>query len=257
VRPDGLVVLDIVAGTPARDTVIAPSDPPLLSIIVPVYNEAGTVGAVLERLRSIALPVPREIVVVNDGSTDRTREVLDAVPPGTDLRIIHAERNGGKGSAIRRGLAELRGSIVAIQDADLELDPAQLADLVAPILSGSTRVVYGSRFLGRRPDAPWVTIAANRFLTAATNVLYGARLTDMETCYKVMAADVARSLKLAANRFDIEPEITAKLLRGRHAILEIPVHFSPRSRQAGKKIGWRDGVHAVGVLLKYRFARHE
>ncbi len=151
----------------------APPDSPLLSIIVPVYNEAGTVGAVLARLRSIALPLPREIVVVNDGSTDQTRTVLDDVAPGPDVRIVHAARNGGKGSAIRRGSSEVRGSIVAIQDADLELDPAQIAELVAPIIAGDTEVVYGSRFLGQRPDAPWKTIAANRFLTAVTNLLYG------------------------------------------------------------------------------------
>ena len=233
----------------------APPDSPLLSIIVPVYNEAGTVGAVLARLRSIALPLPREIVVVNDGSTDQTRTVLDDVAPGPDVRIVHAARNGGKGSAIRRGLSEVRGSIVAIQDADLELDPAQIAELVAPIIAGDTEVVYGSRFLGQRPDAPWKTIAANRFLTAVTNLLYGGRLTDMETCYKVMTTEVARSLRLASNRFDIEPEITAKLLRASHRIVELPVRFSPRSRQAGKKIGWRDGLHAIGVLFRYRFDR--
>ena len=228
----------------------------LLSILVPVYNEAATVGAVVARLQTIALPIAREIILVNDGSSDDTRNVLDRLAPGSELRIIHAEVNGGKGSAIRRGLREARGSIVAIQDADLELDPAQIADLVRPILAGETEVVYGSRFLAGRVDAPFITIAANRVLTMMTNVLFGGRLTDMETCYKVMATSVARSLDLAANRFDIEPEITAKLLRRGHRIVEVPVRFSPRSRQAGKKIGWRDGVHALRALLKYRFARH-
>ncbi len=228
----------------------------LLSIIVPVYNEAATVGAVVVRLRTIALPIAREIILVNDGSSDETRAVLDALAPGPELRIIHADVNGGKGSAIRRGLGEARGSIIAIQDADLELDPAQIADLVGPILAGQTEVVYGSRFLAGRVDAPFITIAANRALTMVTNVLFGGRLTDMETCYKVMATSVARSLDLAANRFDIEPEITAKLLRRGHRIVEVPVRFSPRSRQAGKKIGWRDGVHALRALVKYRFSRH-
>ena len=227
----------------------------LLSIIVPVYNEAATVGAVVARLRTIDLPLSREIILVNDGSSDDTRGVLDGLTAGAELRIIHAEVNGGKGSAIRRGLQEARGSIVAIQDADLELDPAQIADLVRPILAGDTEVVYGSRFLAGRVDAPFMTLAANRVLTAVTNLLFGGRLTDMETCYKVMATPVARSLDLAANRFDIEPEITAKLLRRGHRIVEVPVRFSPRSRQAGKKIGWRDGVHALRALLKYRFAR--
>ena len=125
--------------------------------------------------------------------------------------------------------------------------------LVQPILDGRSRVVYGSRFMAGRPAAPWISIMANRALTAATNLLYGARITDMETCYKIMAADVARTLSLQANRFDIEPEITAKLLRKGHTILELPVTFEPRSRAQGKKIGWRDGVHAVQVLVRYRF----
>jgi glycosyltransferase involved in cell wall biosynthesis len=228
-------------------------DSALLSIIVPVYNEAETVAAVIERLLTIDLPVPREVVVVNDGSTDATRDVLDALPDaGGVLRVVHASVNGGKGSAVRLGFAEARGTILAIQDADLELDPAQLALLVQPILDGRTRVVYGSRFLAGRPEAPWLTIVANRVLTATTNLLFGARITDMETCYKLMTADVARSLKLAANRFDIEPEITARLLRGGHRILELPVRFEPRSRAQGKKIGWRDGVHALVVLVRHR-----
>jgi glycosyltransferase involved in cell wall biosynthesis len=228
---------------------------PVLSIIVPVYNEASTVGAVLERLLTMPLPIGREVVVVNDGSTDGTRAVLDAFASREGLRVMHGSSNGGKGAAIRRALAEVQGSIVAIQDADLELDPAELADLIRPILDGRAQVVYGSRFLNGRPAAPWATVAANRFLTVITNMLFGGRLTDMETCYKVMATPVARSLNLTANRFDIEPEITAKLLRGGHAILELPVRFSPRSRRSGKKIGWRDGVHAIGVLIKHRFDR--
>jgi len=226
----------------------------LLSIIVPVYNEAGTVRHVIDRLLQIALPVAREIIVVNDGSTDGTRQVLQDIPRVDGvLSIVHAAANGGKGSAIRIGLSRARGTIVAIQDADLELDPAQIAELVTPILSGEAAVVYGSRFLSGAAEGPWLSLAANRALTALTNVLFGGRLTDMETCYKVMKADVARSLDLESNRFDIEPEITAKLLRHGHRIVERPVKFDPRNRASGKKIGWRDGVRAVMVLFKYRF----
>lgn len=228
----------------------------LLSIVVPVYNEETTVRSVIERLLAIDLPVPREILVVNDGSTDGTRGVLDGIPEVPSiLRIIHAPVNAGKGRAIRTGFEQARGTIVAIQDADLELDPAQLADLVAPILAGESKVVYGSRFLRGRPAAPWLTIVANRTLTAFTNLLYGSRITDMETCYKVMRTDVARELKLEANRFDIEPEITAKVLRQGLQIVERPVRFEPRSRAQGKKIGWRDGVQAILVLVRLRFGR--
>jgi glycosyltransferase involved in cell wall biosynthesis len=225
----------------------------LLSIIVPVYNEESTVGAVIDRLLTIDLPVAREVLVVNDGSTDGTRRVLDALPPhGDTLRIVHAARNGGKGRAIRTGFEQARGTIVAIQDADLELDPAQIASLVEPILKRETSVVYGSRFLNGASGAPLVSVAANRFLTAMTNLLFGSRLTDMETCYKLMRADLARALELEANRFDIEPEITAKLLRAGHRIIERPVRFEPRSRAQGKKIGWRDGVQALAVLARHR-----
>jgi glycosyltransferase involved in cell wall biosynthesis len=228
----------------------------LLSIVVPVYNEVRTVRAVIERLIAIDLPVAREIIVVNDGSTDGSREVLDSVgirDSGSGIRVIHVEQNAGKGAAIRRGFTEATGTIVAIQDADLELDPQQLSTLVAPILSGKAAVVYGSRFLAGRPPAPWITIAANRALTTATNVLFGSSITDMETCYKVMRTEVARSLQLDANRFDIEPQITARVLRRGHRIHELPVKFEPRSRAQGKKIGWRDGFRAVEVLFKERF----
>ena len=225
----------------------------LVTIVVPVFNEEATVRAVIERLLSISLPIAREILVVNDGSTDGTRTVLDALPADASLRIVHAAANGGKGRAIRTGFEQARGTIVAIQDADLELDPAQIGDLLGPIVAREAVVVYGSRFLRGWTGAPALSIAANRFLTGLTNVLYGSRLTDMETCYKVMRTEVARALALEANRFDIEPEITAKLLRAGHRIVERPVHFEPRSRAQGKKIGWRDGVKAISVLLKHRW----
>jgi glycosyltransferase involved in cell wall biosynthesis len=228
--------------------------PELLSIIVPVYNEARTVRAVLDRLLAIDLPVAREILVIDDGSTDGTGDVLTrATQDGLAVTVIRAVRNEGKGSAIRAGLEKARGTIIAIQDADLELDPEQLSTLVRPILGGQAHVVYGSRFLNRQSQAPWLTVAANRVLTTTTNVLYGSQLTDMETCYKIMRADVARSLKLTASRFDIEPEITARLLRSGHDIHELPVRFDPRSRAQGKKIKWRDGVRALEVLLRERF----
>ena len=228
--------------------------PERISIIVPVFNERATIAAVVERLLAIDLPAPREIIVVNDGSSDGTRAVLDELSGRfPEVIVIHEADNRGKGHAVRLGFHRAGGSIVAIQDADLELDPAQLAALVAPILSHDADVVYGSRFLGSRPDAPAATLAANRLLTWITNRLYGSRLTDMETCYKIMRTEVARSLPLTANRFDIEPEITARLLRGGHRIHELPVHFSPRSRAAGKKIGWRDGVAAIAVLVRLKF----
>ena len=225
-----------------------------LSIIVPVYNEAGTVRAVIDRLLAIDLPVPREILVVDDGSSDGTGDVLDrAAAEGLAVTVIRMPQNGGKGSAIRAGLARASGTIVAIQDADLELDPAQLATLVKPIVNGDVSVVYGSRFLDGASRAPRMTIAGNRMLTAATNLLYGSAITDMETCYKIMRVDIARSLKLTASRFDIEPQITARLLRRGHHIHELPVRFAPRSKAEGKKIKWRDGVHALRVLVRERF----
>jgi glycosyltransferase involved in cell wall biosynthesis len=229
--------------------------PSLLSIIVPVYNERATIAAVLERLLTIDLPLDREIIVVNDGSSDGTREVLDAFGDRNGvLHVIHVSPNRGKGHAVRTGLARSKGSITAIQDADLELDPAQLADLVTPILRGDAVAVYGSRFMRGGTKVPVATRVGNAVLTWLTNALYGQALTDMETCYKIMAGDVARSLTLTADRFDIEPEITVQLLRRGHRILEKPVTFSPRSRAAGKKIRWHDGVQAIRILVRERFA---
>jgi len=224
---------------------------PLISIIVPVFNEAGTVASVIDRLLKIDLPSPREIIVVNDGSTDGTRAALENMTPNPAVSVIHGDRNRGKGHAVRSGLARSRGSVVAIQDADLELDPAQLTELVAPVLGGDADVIYGSRFLSPT-NAPFMTIAGNKLLTSLTNVLFRSSLTDMETCYKVMRGDIARSLQLSADRFDIEPEITARLLLGGHRIVERPVRFAARSRSAGKKMRWRDGWMALQILAIQR-----
>jgi len=227
------------------------SEAPVVSIIVPVFNEASTVAVVVDRLLHIDLPAAREIIVVNDGSTDGTRAALDAMAGNPVVSIIHCDRNRGKGFAVRTGLSRSHGSVIAIQDADLELDAAQLADLVSPVLRGEAAVVYGSRFLSPT-SAPFMTIAGNKLLTGMTNFLFGSSLTDMETCYKVMRGDIARSLALTADRFDIEPEITARLLRRGHRIVERPVRFSARSKSAGKKIRWRDGWMALRVLLTER-----
>ena len=190
--------------------------PDLISIIVPVYNEEATVGQVLARLLTVDLPARREIIVLNDGSRDGTRRALDAFAvEHPEVAVIHLPDNRGKGHAhaVRMGIARSTGTVVAIQDADLELDPAQLSQLVAPILSGEADVVYGSRFL-TGSSAVGVSRMGNLALTWATNALFGSALTDMETCYKVMRGDVARGLRLTANRFEIEPQITARLLLG-------------------------------------------
>ncbi len=227
----------------------------LLSIIVPVYNEESTIGSVLERLLAIEFPVPIEIIAVNDGSRDGTAGAIDAVASRNPLiTAVHMEKNGGKGVALRTGFSRTRGSIVAIQDADLELDPAQLLTLIEPIRQGTADVVYGSRFMGSSSHVPLMSRLGNAGLTMLTNVLYGTRLTDMETCYKSMRGEIARGLRLTAERFDIEPEITVNLLKSGVRITELPVTFSPRSKQAGKKIRWRDGWHAVDLLVRHRFS---
>ncbi len=226
----------------------------LLSIIVPVYDERATIATVLDRLLTIELPLPREIIVVDDGSGDGTAEVLDRLGACNPLlTIVHLNRNRGKGHAVRFGLARARGTVTVVQDADLELDPGQLASLIDPILRNEADAVYGSRFLPGSARVPVLTRWGNASLTWLANLLFRSSLTDMETCYKVMRGDVARSLVLTADGFDIEPEITAMLLSGGYRIIERPVTFSPRSKAAGKKIRWRDGVHAVQMLLKQRF----
>lgn len=221
-----------------------------VSIIIPVYNEAGTIREIISRVRSSA--IEKEIVVVDDGSTDGTREML-AQENSPETRIITHERNQGKGVAIRTGLKHAAGDYVLIQDADLEYDPADYELLLRPILRGKATVVYGSRFLGEHKAMLFWHSVGNRLLTLTTNILYDSTLTDMETCYKLIPTDLIRKIPLRARRFDFEPEITAKILKRGHRIYEVPISYAGREPHEGKKISWKDGFPALFSLIKYRF----
>ncbi len=223
-------------------------------MIIPVYNEQNTIRDVLARVRAVAIEgVEKEIIVVDDGSTDGTALLVAEEVARGDVRAVYHPANSGKGAAVRTGLAHARGDYVIIQDADLELDPAEYPRLLAPILAGQCQVVYGSRFQAGWHGIPLSLALGNWVLTRVTNLLYGASLTDMETCYKVLPALLMQNLRLQAQRFDIEPEITAKLLQRGYRIHEVPVSYQYRDYRQGKKIGWRDGVMALWVLFKYRF----
>jgi len=223
-----------------------------LSVIIPCYNERMTVATVIQRVRAVSLA--HEIIVVDDGSTDGTREVLAEVEPGEDLKIILHDHNQGKGAAVRTGFKAATGDVLLIQDADLEYDPREYPVLLRPIEEGITKVVYGSRFLGgpRKAMFFW-NMVANRTLTLVTNILYNAILSDMETCYKVFRTDIVRDIPLRSRRFDFEPEITAKVLKRGHRIYEVPISYNGREWDEGKKITWKDGVIAMWTLFRYRF----
>jgi glycosyltransferase involved in cell wall biosynthesis len=227
-----------------------------LSIVIPVYNEEQTINEVVERVWAVELPgIDKEIIVVNDGSSDGTRQVIDTSRLIADsrVRLFNNEINLGKGAAVRLGLKFATGEVILIQDADLELDPGEYTLLLEPILAGRTNVVYGSRFLRKNRDVPRRTRLANRALTMLTNVLFGSALTDMETAYKVFRRDALNGLRLRCVGFDFEPELTARLLLAKHDILEVPVTYQPRRVDEGKKIRWTDGVDAVYALFKCRF----
>lgn len=222
-----------------------------LSILIPVYNEERTVLALLERVRAVPLPVEREIVVVDDGSSDGTRRLLEAVP---DIRFVPHPENRGKGAALRTGIAAATGDLVLIQDADLEYDPDDYRKLLAPLLAGTADVVYGSRFLERKNRYRLHTYLANRFLSSLTSLLTPFPVSDMETCYKAFRADILRSLPLSEDRFGIEPEMTIKMSRlPGIRYTEVPISYSGRSVKEGKKIRWHDGAYAIWCLFKYRF----
>ena len=223
-----------------------------ISVIIPTFNEAKTINEIIRRVQ--AENVAGEILVVDDGSTDGTRQALESLNDKGNVRMILHERNQGKGAAIRTGIQQAKGEVIIIQDADLEYNPRDYRALIQPIEDGIADVVYGSRFLGapRRPVMFWHMVA-NQLLTLLTNILYNTILTDMETGYKVFKREVVRDLRLRAKRFDFEPEFTAKILKRKIRLFEVPITFNPRDYDEGKKIGLKDAFAAVWALLKYRF----
>ena len=225
-----------------------------LSVIIPVYNEEATIDEVIDKVRTVEIPTAKEIIVVDDGSTDSTSEILERRQQ--DVTFVHFSRiNFGKGAAIRVGLTYVTGEIVIIQDGDLELDPDEYKLLLKPILAEEAEVVYGSRFLKPNSNIPRHTVWANKFLTWFTNLLYGSDLTDMETAYKAFRADVIKRIDLKCHRFEFEPEVTARLILAGYRIKEVPISYNPRTAEEGKKINWRDGVTAISTLLRYRFVK--
>ena len=221
-----------------------------LSVIIPVYNEREMFPKLLEKVRAVPLPLEKEIIAVDDCSTDGSRELLKGM---TDIITIFHEKNAGKGAALRTGIAAATGDYIIIQDADLEYDPADYPRMLEPLLSNAADIVYGSRFLDRRNTFGALSYLANIFLTFLTRFLVRFPVSDMETCYKVFRSPLIKSLNLRENRFGFEPEVTVKLssVPGiRYA--EVPVSYNARTELQGKKIGWRDGVRAIWVLFKYR-----
>ncbi len=224
-----------------------------LSVIMPVYNEVGTIAEIVRRVQAVQLP--KELIIVDDGSTDGTREFLRQLPPDEATVLFH-ERNLGKGAAIRTALEHVSGEIVIIQDADLEYDPNDYPALVQPIVEGTAQVVFGSRVLRR--DNPYSHLrfyVGGRLLSILANLLYGIRITDEPTCYKVFRREVIKGLNLQCRKFEFCPEVTAKVARRGIPIHEVPIRYSPRTLDQGKKISWKDGLVAIWALLKYRFIR--
>ncbi|MDQ1401996.1 MAG: hypothetical protein QOG03_312 [Actinomycetota bacterium] len=222
-----------------------------LSVIVPVFNERNTVGEIIRRMRKVELPVDLQIVVVDDASADGTDKILTALEDST-VRVISHPTNQGKGAAIRTGLEFASGDLILIQDADLEYDPDDWPKLLAPIMKGKATVVYGSRFTGERRNMLFLHWVGNRFLSLVTNVLYNTTISDMETCYKLFDRKAIEGLTIESNRFDFEPEITAKVIRRGHRIYEVPISYAGREFDEGKKITWKDGFGAIWALVKYR-----
>jgi glycosyltransferase involved in cell wall biosynthesis len=227
-----------------------------LTILIPAFNEVRTIREILQQVDGAdAAGLDKDLVIVDDGSTDGTRELLQTLDGlKTPFRVLFHAQNMGKGAALRTALTHATGDIILIQDADLEYDPTEYAELLAPILSGRADVVYGSRTRGGKPvrDFSLLYLWGNRFVTFVANLLYRGALTDLETCYKVFRADVIKNIQIRANRFEFEPEITAKVLKRGHKIVELPISYYGRDRAEGKKLSWRDGFGALWTLLKYR-----
>ena len=225
-----------------------------LSIIIPAYNEQSTLAEIIQAVRNVDLSLTKEIIIVDDASTDETRQVIEQLPGDNLVRVYH-EKNQGKGAALRSGFAQATGDIILIQDADLEYNPAEYPKLLRPILDGKADVVYGSRFVGSEAHRVlyfW-HMMGNRFLTLLSNMCTNLNLTDMETCYKVFRREIVRDIVIQEDRFGFEPEITAKIARTGCRIYEVGISYSGRTYKEGKKIGIRDGFRALYCILKYRF----
>lgn len=239
-----------------------------LSILIPAYNEEETIAELIGRVRKVELknlenkPIEKEIIVIDDGSKDRTREIVRNIE---GIRFIEHEKNLGKGGAVKTGIREATGNIIIVQDADLEYDPNEYALCIRPIIEGRSKVVYGSRFLSqkqkdanlnffkRHQNAYRMAFLGGRLLTLLANILYHAKITDEATCYKTFEARFIKSIKINGNRFEWEPEILAKVRKRGEKIIEVPISYRPRTFEEGKKINWKDGIQAIWTLIKYRF----
>jgi glycosyltransferase involved in cell wall biosynthesis len=229
----------------------APLENPLLSVVMPVYNERATVLEIVGRVLAVSLRI--ELIAVDDASTDGTRDVLQQLARERGFKLLLLEENRGKGAAVRRGIAEARGDVIVVQDADLEYSPEEYPELIDLIVRGKADAVFGSRFIGRHRCFLFTHYLANLFLNLVTNVLYNTTMTDMETCFKAVRADLLKSLELKSDRFGIEPEITAKLFKRGARVYEVPITYEGRDYSEGKKISWKDGFPALWTLVKYRF----
>jgi glycosyltransferase involved in cell wall biosynthesis len=228
-----------------------PLEDPLLTVVMPVFNEKATVEEIVDRV--LAVPLRIELIAVDDASTDGSVEILEKLSRQKGFRLLRQDRNQGKGAAVRRGIEAATGDVIVVQDADLEYSPEEFPDLLDLISKGKADAVFGSRFIGRHRCFLFTHYLANLFLNLITNVLYNTTMTDMETCFKAVRADVLKDLDLKSNRFGIEPEITAKLFKRGARVYEVPITYEGRDYSEGKKITWRDGFPALWTLLKYRF----
>lgn len=228
---------------------------PKLSIVIPIYNEAKHLEEILRQINAVEIGMEKELILVDDCSTDGTREILEKLQNSAEntAKIFYHEINRGKGATLRTGFQHITGEITLIQDADLEYDPQDYPKLLEPILANKADVVYGSRFMGGRQEGLLRSYLANRFLTFLSNLVNGTKLTDMETCYKVIKTDILKDISLCSDRFGFEPEITAKLAKRKCNIVDVPISYRGRDYHEGKTVSWKDGVAAVFHILRFRF----
>jgi len=224
-----------------------------LSIIIPIFNEKDTILELLNSIKRVGLKKEYEVLMIDDGSTDGTRDILNKIKNEKNYKVIFKEKNSGKGESLKLGFKKAIGEYIIVQDADLEYNPKDYIKLLEEVSKHKKTVVYGSRFMGSYKDMSSLHYFGNQLLTQITNILYGVKLTDMETCYKLFPRELIQRLKLRASRFEFEPEVTAKIIKKGYKIIEVPISYAGRSHSEGKKITWKDGFSAVFSLVKYRF----